>query len=99
MVLLQIEKVISSSISRSSTDRYANIDVGVLLYHIERFSGIVILTTNIIENIDMAFFRRLRFILQLDIPARALRVKLWKVSVGFFKGKNIEARRYFLFLP
>ena len=65
--------------SSTSTDRYANVDVGVLLYHIERFPGIVILTTNLIDNIDKAFFRRLKFVLLFDIPPRSLRVKLWKV--------------------
>ncbi len=64
----------------TSTDRYANVDVGVLLYHIERYPGIIILTTNLIDNIDKAFFRRLRYILQLDIPPRELRAKIWKVS-------------------
>ena len=54
-------------------------DVGVLLYHIERFPGIVILTTNLIDNIDKAFFRRLKFVLLFDIPPRALRAKLWRV--------------------
>ncbi len=54
-------------------------DVGVLLYHIECYTGIIILTTNLIDNIDKAFFRRLRYILQLDIPSRELGVKLWKV--------------------
>ena len=63
----------------TSIDRYANVDVGVLLYHIERFPGIVILTTNLIDNIDKAFFRRLKFVLLFDIPPRALRIKLWKV--------------------
>ena len=63
----------------TSTDRYANMDVGVLLYHIERFPGIVILTTNLIDNIDKAFFRRLKFVLFFDIPPRALRAKLWRV--------------------
>jgi len=56
------------------------VDVGVLLYHIERFPGIIILTTNLIDNIDKAFFRRLRFVLPLDVPTRDLRAKLWKVS-------------------
>ncbi len=69
----------SLSLCSTSTDRYANVDVGVLLYHIERYTGIIILTTNLIDNIDKAFFRRLRYILQLDIPSRELRVKLWKV--------------------
>ena len=72
--------VIHLSLS-SSTDRYANVDVGVLLYHIERFPGIIILTTNLIDNLDKAFFRRLRYVLQMDIPPQRLRVKLWKVSI------------------
>ena len=42
----------------SSTDRYANIDVGLMLYEIERFKGIVILVSNLPDKIDPAFFRR-----------------------------------------
>jgi SpoVK/Ycf46/Vps4 family AAA+-type ATPase len=65
----------------SSTDRYANVDVGVLLYHIEHFPGIVILTTNLYENIDKAFFRRLKFILDFDTPTKERRAKLWKLLI------------------
>ena len=70
-------------LTSTSTDRYANVDVGVLLYHIERFPGIVILTTNLIDNIDKAFFRRLKFVLLFDTPPRALRAKLWKVIINY----------------
>ena len=66
---------------RTSTDRYANVDVGVLLYHIERFPGIIILTTNLIDNLDKAFFRRLKFVLAFDIPPFKLRSKIWKVRL------------------
>jgi SpoVK/Ycf46/Vps4 family AAA+-type ATPase len=65
----------------TSTDRYANIDVGLLLYHIERFPGIVILTTNLRENVDEALFRRLKFVLEFPVPDRALREALWKKLV------------------
>jgi SpoVK/Ycf46/Vps4 family AAA+-type ATPase len=65
----------------TSTDRYANVDVGVLLYHIERFPGIIILTTNLIENIDKAFFRRLRFVLHFETPPTRLRARLWKILI------------------
>lgn len=60
-------------------------DVGVLLYHIGKFPGIVILTTNLIDNIDKAFFRRLKFVLLFDTPPRALRAKLWRVITHFIK--------------
>ena len=66
----------------TSTDRYANVDVGVLLYHIERFPGIIVLTTNLIDNMDKAFFRRLKFVLPFETPSMKLREELWKVSVG-----------------
>ena len=82
--------VIHLSLS-SSTDRYANVDVGVLLYHIERFPGIIILTTNLIDNLDKAFFRRLRYVLQMDIPPQRLRVKLWKVSIYIIYTCTIHA--------
>ena len=66
---------------RTSTDRYANVDVGILLYHIERFPGIIVLTTNLIDNLDKAFFRRLKFVLAFDIPPFKLRSKIWRVRV------------------
>ena len=66
-------------ICSTSTDRYANVDVGVLLYHIERFPGIIILTTNLIDNMDKALFRRLKFVLCFNLPDQNLRTELWKV--------------------
>ena len=74
----------------TSTDRYANVDVGVLLYHIERFPGIVILTTNLIDNIDKAFFRRLKFVFLFEGPPRALRERLWKVDINSILHHNIH---------
>ena len=74
-------QLIFSYVHRTSTDRYANVDVGVLLYHIERFPGIIILTTNLIDNLDKAFFRRLRFVLAFDIPSYKLRAQMWKVQM------------------
>ena len=65
----------------SSTDRYANVDVGVLLYHIDRFPGIVIMTTNVIENLDKAFYRRFRYMLHFDSPTQSARAKLWKLLI------------------
>jgi len=62
----------------SATDRYANIDVNLLLHHMERFPGMVILTTNLIDNIDEAIFRRLKFILEFKKPDRSLRHQIWQ---------------------
>jgi len=54
---------------------------GILLYHMERFPGIVVVTTNLIGNIDEAFFRRFRFVVEFTLPSVSLREKLWRVHL------------------
>ena len=54
---------------RDSHDRHANSEVSYLLQRIEAFEGIAILTTNARQNIDEAFLRRLRFV--IEFPARS----------------------------
>jgi SpoVK/Ycf46/Vps4 family AAA+-type ATPase len=49
---------------KDSHDRYANLEVGHLLQRIEKFRGLAILATNSKSNIDPAFVRRLRYVLQ-----------------------------------
>ncbi len=49
---------------KDSHDRYANIEVSYLLQRIESFAGLAILTTNARQNIDEAFLRRLRFLIE-----------------------------------
>ena len=51
-------------------DRYANIEVAYLLQRMEQFAGLAILTTNLRENLDPAFTRRLRFIVELPAARR-----------------------------
>ena len=79
-VMIQLYLLLLCLPISTSTDRYANVDVGVLLYHIERFPGIIILTTNLMDNMDKAFFRRLKFVLNFDCPSFKLRLQLWKVG-------------------
>lgn len=49
---------------KDSHDRHANIETSYLLQRIEAFKGIAILTTNARQNIDEAFVRRLRFVVE-----------------------------------
>ena len=62
----------------NSTDRHANLETAVLLKEMERFPGVVILTTNLQENIDPAFRRRIRFSLEFQMPSESARLALWK---------------------
>jgi SpoVK/Ycf46/Vps4 family AAA+-type ATPase len=51
-----------------SHDRYANIEINYLLQRMEEYKGLAILTTNRKEDIDSAFLRRIRFIVEFPFP-------------------------------
>lgn len=63
---------------KESRDRYANIEVGYLLQKMEEYEGIAILTTNVRGNIDDAFVRRLRFIVDFPLPTEKQRRQIWE---------------------
>jgi SpoVK/Ycf46/Vps4 family AAA+-type ATPase len=63
---------------KDAHDRYANIDVAYLLQRIEAYSGLVILTTNFRQNIDQAFLRRFRFVVEFPKPDAHAREEIWK---------------------
>lgn len=62
-------------------DRYANIEVSYLLQKMEEYDGIVILATNLRNNIDEAFVRRIRFILEFPFPDAGSRLQIWRKSI------------------
>ncbi|MBW5282015.1 ATP-binding protein [Burkholderia gladioli] len=64
--------------TRDAHDRYANLQTGYLLQRIETYQGIVILSTNLLQNIDKAFLRRFRFIVEYPFPSEAQRLALWR---------------------
>jgi len=53
---------------KDSHDRYANIEIDYLLQRLESYCGIAILTTNRKEDLDPAFLRRIRFIVNFPPP-------------------------------
>ena len=55
---------------KDSHDRYANLEVAYLLQRMEAFDGVAILTTNLSQNVDQAFLRRLRFVIDFPKPRR-----------------------------
>jgi hypothetical protein len=58
--------------------RHSNIEVAYLLQRIETFSGLAILTTNLRQNLDEAFLRRLRFIVEFQKPSVDAREAIWR---------------------
>src|SRR5262249_18959074 len=59
-------------------DRYANLEVAYLLQRMESYRGLAILTTNLRSNVDRAFLRRLRFVVQFPFPDAAQRAEIWR---------------------
>ena len=53
---------------RDSHDRYANIEISYLLQKMEEYRGISVLATNLRQNLDEAFVRRLQVIVEFPLP-------------------------------
>ena len=63
---------------KDSHDRFANIEINYLLQRIEQFDGVAILATNRRGDLDPAFVRRLRFIIDFMPPGPQEREALWR---------------------
>jgi AAA+ superfamily predicted ATPase len=59
-------------------DRYANIETSYLLQKMEAYEGVAILATNLRENIDDAFARRIRFLVDFPFPDAERRQQIWR---------------------
>jgi hypothetical protein len=63
---------------KDSHDRYANIEVSYLLQRMESYRGLAILTSNMRSALDVAFMRRLRFVVHFPFPDEAMREAIWR---------------------
>ncbi|HMD91016.1 MAG TPA: ATP-binding protein [Trebonia sp.] len=63
---------------KDAHDRFANIEIDYLLQRMERFDGLAVLATNRKADLDSAFFRRLRFVVDFIPPGAAERERLWR---------------------
>ena len=78
----------------SSSDKMHNQMQNIFLEQIERFDGILIATTNLLENLDKAFSRRFNYKIEFVKPNKAQRIELWKkllpVNLPLEKDFDIE---------
>ena len=63
---------------KDAHDRYANVEISYLLQKMEEFEGIVILASNLRQNIDAAFLRRLQHIVEFPLPDAEQRRQIWR---------------------
>jgi AAA+ superfamily predicted ATPase len=64
-----------------SHDRYANIEVAYLLQRMETYPGAAILATNLKQNLDQAFLRRLDFVIDFPLPEVDARRRIWRLAI------------------
>jgi len=85
---------------RDAHDKYANQEVSYLLQRVEDFDGLVILASNMKNNIDDAFIRRFNAIIRFPLPDENDRAIIWKKSfpaeIGFYSDINVPelVKRY-----
>lgn len=72
-----------------SVDKMYNQMQNIFLEQIEKFDGILIATTNLLDNIDMAFSRRFNYKIEFVKPNFNERVKIWESLLP----KGINAMR------
>lgn len=65
-----------------SADYGVNITRSVLLMELEKFSGIVVFTTNLIKNYDEAFKRRILLSVYFEMPDKEARKEIWRLHLG-----------------
>lgn len=63
---------------KDSHDRYSNIETNYLLQRLESFRGLAILASNSKSNMDSAFLRRLRFVVDFTFPEADQRKEIWR---------------------
>lgn len=59
-----------------SNDKYANNEVAFLLQKLEEFDGFIILATNVYNNFDPAFIRRITYCVLMEKPDTETRVRM-----------------------
>ncbi len=75
---------------KSANDRYANLETNYLLQRLENYQGIVLITTNLVENIDRAFQRRMDVVVPFFAPQTAERLRILDIHLP--AGHGVEQR-------
>ena len=63
-------------------DRYANLEVGYLLQRLDRYEGLVVLATNLRDQLDDAFTRRFHHLVHFPKPGPCERRRLWELMLS-----------------
>lgn len=74
--------------AQDSHDKIGTTDTNYLLQSIENYKGIAILKCSKLENIDTAFIRRLRYVLEFPRPDSSQRENIWHNNLAKLVNKK-----------
>ena len=80
LLLNEADQFLSKRIAESSggADKMHNQMQNIFLEQIEKFNGVLIATTNLLETIDSAFSRRFDYKIEFEKPSLKQRIELWQ---------------------
>ena len=83
LLLNEADQFLSSRSSgiNSGADQMHNQMQNIFLEQIENFKGMLIATTNLLENIDKAFSRRFNYKIEFKRPNQEQRLRLWQLML------------------
>jgi SpoVK/Ycf46/Vps4 family AAA+-type ATPase len=91
----EADAVLSKRISNLSqaADHGVNSAKSTLLTLMDKFNGVIIFATNLFENYDEAFLRRIIFNVEFPVPDREMRTQLWEFHLSKNVPRNISYER------
>ncbi|XWK87894.1 MAG: ATP-binding protein [Phormidium sp.] len=91
----EADAVLSKRISNLSqaADHGVNSAKSTLLTLMDKFNGVIIFATNLFENYDEAFLRRIIFNVEFPVPDREMRIQLWEFHLSKNVPRNISYER------
>jgi hypothetical protein len=79
LLLNEADALLSKRINvTNSVDQMNNSMQNILLEEMENFKGILVATTNLIPNLDLAFERRFLYKIEFCSPDESVRLKIWQ---------------------
>lgn len=91
-LLNEADDILSKRLSHveRAIDKSENTVANILLQEIENMNGILLATTNLIDNMDPAFDRRFLFKTKLVKPDAAAQAKIWKSNIPELTDEEAE---------
>jgi len=84
LFLNEADAIISKrkSVTSSNVAQTENAIQNIILEELEKFKGILIATTNLVDNLDPAFDRRFLFKVEFSKPNNSVKSKIWKSKLA-----------------